>query len=60
MSLASTVVDLTARRARTAGAIAAVAAAPVRFVPDELLDALQGSWGAPEEPRDPQHLTIAR
>jgi hypothetical protein len=48
MSLPSPVVDLTARRERAERAIAEVAAAPVRYVPDELFVALQGSWGGPE------------
>jgi hypothetical protein len=30
-------------------AVAAVAEAPVRHLPAALLDALQGSWGTPEE-----------
>lgn len=61
MSPSSPVVDLTARRARAEAAIAATAAAPVRCVPDALLEALQGSWGEPEqEPVVAQHLTLAR
>jgi hypothetical protein len=42
-------VDLTARRSACEAALRAVAEAPVRFLPAELLDALQGSWGTPEE-----------
>ena len=60
MSLSSPVVDLAARRARAERAIADTAAAPVRFVPDALLEALQGSWGEPDEVRDVVHLTVAR
>ena len=47
----------TARRARAEQAIADVVAAPVRYVPAALLEALQGSWGEPEEPDAPPHLT---
>ncbi len=60
MSLPSPVVDLTARRGRAERAIAEVVAAPVRFVPDELLVALQGSWGDVEDARDAEVLTLAR
>ena len=61
MSSSSPVVDLTARRARVEQAIAAVVAAPVRYVPEALLDALQGSWIDPDrEPVVVHHLTVAR
>jgi hypothetical protein len=43
------VVDLAALRRDGERAVAAVAAARVRHLPAELLDALQGSWGTPEE-----------
>ena len=43
------VVDLATRRAAADEAVRAVAAAPVRHLPAALLDALQGSWGTPEE-----------
>ena len=42
-------VELSAVRARHEAAVAAVAAAPVRHLPAALLEALQGSWGLPEE-----------
>jgi hypothetical protein len=45
------VVDLAARRAATGAAVRAAAAAPVRHLPVALLEALQGSWGTPEELR---------
>ena len=41
--------DLGARRARSQVAVAAAAAAPVQHLPAALLDALQGSWGTPQE-----------
>jgi hypothetical protein len=41
-------VDLEAVRLRSEGVVAEVAAAPVRYVPAALLEALQGSWGTPE------------
>lgn len=44
-----TVVDLAARRAATRAAERAAAKAPVRHLPAALLEALQGSWGTPEE-----------
>ena len=43
------VVDLAVRRAAAQAALLAVAQAPVRHVPAALLDALQGSWGTPDE-----------
>ncbi|MDP9466940.1 MAG: hypothetical protein M3P31_06900 [Actinomycetota bacterium] len=43
------VVDLATRRAAAEAAVRAVADAPVRHLPAALLDALQGSWGTPEE-----------
>jgi hypothetical protein len=43
------VVDLEALRVRSQEALAAVAAAPVQHLPAALLEALQGSWGTPEE-----------
>ena len=43
------VVDLEALRVRSESAVAAVAAAPVQHLPAALLEALQGSWGTPEE-----------
>ena len=43
------VVDLAARRAAAQEAVRAVAEAPVRHLPAALLDALQGSWGTPDE-----------
>ena len=60
MSLPSPVVDLTARRERVERAIAAVAAAPVRFGPDELFLALQGSWGDVEPSGEAQVIQLAR
>lgn len=60
MSLPSPVVDLAARRERAERAIAEVAAAPVRFVPDELLIALQGSWGDVEDRGEAQVIPLAR
>ncbi len=43
------VVSLDVRRAAAAAAVRAVADAPVRHLPAALLDALQGSWGTPDE-----------
>lgn len=43
------VADLAERRRQAERTAASVAAAPVRFLPAELLEALQGSWGTPEE-----------
>ena len=43
------VVDLEAVRLRNELVVAAVAAAPVRHLPAALLEALQDSWGTPEE-----------
>jgi hypothetical protein len=46
---ASDVIDLHVVRMGGERAMAAAAAAPVRHLPATLLDALQGSWGTPEE-----------
>jgi cell division septation protein DedD len=58
------VVDLGVRRAAAAAAVRAVADAPVRHLPAALLDALQGSWGTPQELLDrrtpPVRLAVAR
>ena len=58
------VVDLAVRRAAAAAAVRAVADAPVRHLPAALLDALQGSWGSPQELLDvctaPVRLAVAR
>ena len=43
------VVDLEALRLRNEQVVAQVAVAPVRHLPAALLEALQGSWGTPEE-----------
>ena len=43
------VVDLGRLRQRGSRAEAAVAAAPVRHLPAALLEALQGTWGSPQE-----------
>ena len=43
------VVDLERLRLRNAQVVAQAAAAPVRHLPAALLEALQGSWGTPEE-----------
>jgi hypothetical protein len=45
------VLDLEAVRLRNEAVVAELAAAPVRHLPAELLDALMGSWGTPEELR---------
>lgn len=42
-------VHLESLRLRNAAVVAAVAGAPVRHLPAELLDALLGSWGTPKE-----------
>lgn len=42
-------VDLEALRLRNEQVVGQVAAAPVRHLPTSLLEALQGSWGTPEE-----------
>lgn len=42
-------VDLESLRLRNEAVVAAVAGAPVRHLPAELLDALLGSWGTTEE-----------
>ena len=56
------VLDLVAFRERNEQALAALASAPVRFVPAALLEALQGSWGTPEElglaPTPDRHLRV--
>ena len=58
------VVDLATRRAAAQAAVRAVADAPVRHVPAALLDALQGSWGTPQEllaaRTPPVRLAVAR
>ena len=58
------VVDLGTRRAAAEAAVRAVADAPVRHLPAALLDALQGSWGTPEELASvipaPRRLALAR
>ena len=46
---AATVTDLAARREATDAAVRAMADAAVRYLPAALLEALQGSWGTPEE-----------
>jgi hypothetical protein len=56
----ATVVDLSARRRQHDAAVRAAAAAPVRFVPDALLEALQGSWGDPVGTGEAQVLQLAR
>lgn len=43
------VLDLDAHRARREASVAAAAAGPVRHLPAELLEALMGSWGTPDE-----------
>ena len=43
------VVHLEELRLRNEQVVAAMAAAPVRHLPAELLEALQGAWGTPEE-----------
>ena len=43
------VADLETLRVRNEAVVQAVAAAPVRHLPAELLDALLGSWGTPED-----------
>jgi len=43
------VADLEALRLRNESMVSAVASAPVRHLPAELLDALLGSWGTPED-----------
>lgn len=42
-------VDLAVRRARVDAAVRAAAEAPVQHLSAALLEALQGSWGTPEE-----------
>ena len=58
------VVDLGTRRAAAAAAVRIVADAPVRHLPAALLDALQGSWGTPQEllgaRTAPVRLAVAR
>jgi hypothetical protein len=60
LSVTADVIDLGARRAEREEAVRAVAAAPVRFVPDTLLEALQGSWGDPVGTGEAQVLQLAR
>ena len=43
------VVDLGLRRAAAEAAVRTAADAPVRHLPAAFLDALQGSWGTPQE-----------
>ena len=56
------VLDLTALRERHERAVAALASAPIRFLPAALLEALEGSWGTPEElgvaPTPVRHLRV--
>ena len=56
------VVHLEELRLRNEQVVAKVAAAPVRHLPAELLEALQGSWGTPEElglaPSTTRHLRL--
>jgi hypothetical protein len=58
------VVDLAVRRSSAHAALRAVADAPVRHVPAALLEALQGSWGTPQEvlgvSARPVRLAVAR
>ena len=58
------VVDLHLRRAAAEAAIRSVAGAPVRHLPAAFLDALQGSWGTPQEllgaRSAPVRLAVAR
>ena len=58
------VVDLGLRRAAAAAALRTVADAPVQHLPAAFLDALQGSWGTPQEllgaRTAPVRLTLAR
>ena len=58
------VVDLAVRRAAAEAAVRAVADAPVRHLPAAFLDALQGSWGTPQEllgvRTRPVQLVVAR
>jgi hypothetical protein len=58
------VVDLGLRRSAAAAAVRAVAEAPVRHLPAAFLDALQGSWGTPQEllgaRTAPVRLAVAR
>jgi hypothetical protein len=54
--------DLEAVRLRNEAVVAEVAAAPVRHLPAALLEALEGSWGTPEElglaPTPERHLRV--
>ena len=55
------VVDLHVRRMGGKRVVEAVASAPIRHIPAALLDALQGSWGTPEElglVRTERHLRL--
>lgn len=56
------VLDLAALRERHEQAVAALASAPIRFLPAALLEALEGSWGTPEElglaPTPARHLRV--
>ena len=46
---AGDVIDLHMRRTGGQRVVERVASAPIRHIPAELLDALQGAWGTPEE-----------
>lgn len=56
------VLDLAAFRESHERAVAALASAPIRFLPAALLEALEGSWGTPEElglvPTPTRHLRV--
>ena len=58
------VVDLGLRRSAAEAALRAAADAPVRHLPAAFLDALQGSWGTPQEllgtRTPPVRLAVAR
>lgn len=58
------VVELAVRRSAAEAAARATAGAPVRHLPAAVLDALQGSWGTPEEvlgvPPAPVRLAVTR
>ena len=56
------VIDLHVRRMGGEQAVQVVAKAPIRHIPAALLEALQGSWGSPEQiglaPSRPRHLHL--
>ncbi len=52
------VADLEALRVRNEAVVRSVAAAPVRHVPAELLEALLGSWGIPQDLGLPQQRRL--